>query len=189
MSVKYYSNKSNAKRAALAAGLDLEACELLANGTGYAYVAKQANVAPAMTSDDLLAALPAHTYGAADYGIPATPGPTEAPVAQPTAALALVQAITEAVEAGVAAEEAPAAPRKAVIVEKNREERNDVARPSLGGICRAIWDACDTQVASGGKATVGWIKVYGAAQGWNKTTVTIQFYQWRKFNGISGRQA
>lgn len=214
MTIKYYSNKSNAKRAAVAAGLDIDACELKANGTGYAYVAKAAEpalvvqtiaevldvpvaevVAEVAKPSELavLAAVAAgDQQGAATalleaLGIPVAPRATEAPVARPTAGLALVKAIEEGVEAGVAAEEAPT--RKGITIEKNRDEQNDIVRPSRGGICRAIWDACDTQIASGQKATIKWLKTYGEAQGWNMTTVTIQFYQWRKFNGITGRQA
>src|SRR5687767_1025366 len=96
MSTKFYSNKSNAKRAALAAGLQLEACELKTDGKGFAYVPADFQPTDPVTCDtsdnaskptelaSLLAAA-GDEGGAATLlqalGIPATPGPTEAPVA------------------------------------------------------------------------------------------------------------
>lgn len=76
-------------------------------------------------------------------------------------------------------------------IEQNREKRNGVTRPSIGGKCRAIWDALDEYVADpdneGEKPTAKVIKAIGTEEGWDKTTTMIQFYQWRKFNGIVGR--
>ncbi len=76
-------------------------------------------------------------------------------------------------------------------IEPNREKRNGVTRPSVGGKCRAIWDALDEYSADpaneGEQPSAKIIKAIAAEEGWDKTTTMIQFYQWRKFNGIVGR--
>ena len=51
--------------------------------------------------------------------------------------------------AGTVTVQEPAAPAPkaepkttGLIIEKNRPEQNGVKRPSAGGLCRAVWDAC-----------------------------------------------
>lgn len=73
-------------------------------------------------------------------------------------------------------------------IEKDRPEQNGVKRPSAGGMCRAVWDACWAQQAETGEVpTAQWVKGKAAAMGWNLNNASIEYYQWRKFNGISGR--
>lgn len=75
-------------------------------------------------------------------------------------------------------------------IEKDRPEQNGVKRPSAGGMCRAVWDACWAQQAETGEVpTAKWVKEKAAAMGWNPNNASIEYYQWRKFNGISGRVA
>ena len=75
-------------------------------------------------------------------------------------------------------------------IEKDRPEQNGVKRPSAGGMCRAVWDACWAQQAETGEVpTAKWVKEKAAAMGWNSNNASIEYYQWRKFNGISGRVA
>ena len=71
----------------------------------------------------------------------------------------------------------------------NSETRNGVTRPSAGGKCRAVWDALDalSEVLVEGKPTVKRVRELAAEKGWDVTTAQVQFYRWRKFNGISGR--
>jgi hypothetical protein len=69
-------------------------------------------------------------------------------------------------------------------IEKDREERNGVKRPSEGGLCRAIWDWLDTQPGASAKD----VKAKAAEMGWNPNNASIEYYQWRKFNGVRGRQ-
>lgn len=87
--------------------------------------------------------------------------------------------------------EKPAAPKSTgLTIEKDRPEQNGVKRPSAGGMCRAVWDACWAhQLASGEVPTAKWVKEKAVAEGWNPNNVSIEYYQWRKFNGISGRVA
>ena len=55
-------------------------------------------------------------------------------------------------------------------------------------MCRAVWDACWAQQAETGEVpTAKWVKEKAAAMGWNPNNASIEYYQWRKFNGISGR--
>ena len=72
-------------------------------------------------------------------------------------------------------------------IENNRETCNGVTRPSAGGKCRAVWDDLDVLAAAGTKPTAAQVRQLAAEQGWDKTTAQVQFYRWRKFNGISGR--
>lgn len=74
-------------------------------------------------------------------------------------------------------------------IEKNREERNGIKRPSVGGTCRAVWDAMDAMVESGKQPTAKDVKALAEERGWNPNNASIEFYQWRKFHGIRGRQA
>lgn len=73
-------------------------------------------------------------------------------------------------------------------IEKDREERNGIKRPSIGGKCRAIWDALDAYRDEVGELPTARVtRDLAADEGWDPTTTSIQFYQWRKFNGITGR--
>lgn len=71
-------------------------------------------------------------------------------------------------------------------IEKDRESRNGVTRPSVGGKCRGIWDALDDL---GLDVTAKTARDTLMPKGFDRTTIMVQFYKWRKFNGIEGRQA
>lgn len=70
-------------------------------------------------------------------------------------------------------------------IEQNRDTANGVTRPSAGGKCRAVWDMLD---AIGPDATAKQAREQAATNGFDKTTTMVQFYRWRKFNGVTGRQ-
>lgn len=73
-------------------------------------------------------------------------------------------------------------------IEKDRPEQNGVVRPSAGGVCRAVWDFCDGFLASNGRSPLPKeIKEASTQEGWNVNNALIEMYQWRKFNGITGR--
>lgn len=80
---------------------------------------------------------------------------------------------------------APSGSSNGLKIEQNRETRNGVTRPSIGGKCRGIWDMLD---AMGTAATAKEAREAGAGK-FDKTTIMVQFYRWRKFNGIEGRQS
>jgi len=74
-------------------------------------------------------------------------------------------------------------------IEKDRPEQNGIKRPSAGGRCRAVWDALDAYRAETGELpTAKVVASLAADEGWNPNNASIEFYQWRKFNGITGRQ-
>ena len=97
--------------------------------------------------------------------------------------------------AGTVTVQEPAAPAPkaepkttGLIIEKNRPEQNGVKRPSAGGLCRAVWDACWAhQEITGTPPTAKEVKAIAETNGWNTNNASIEYYQWRKFNGISGR--
>jgi hypothetical protein len=75
-----------------------------------------------------------------------------------------------------------------LVIEKDRPTQNGVTRPSAGGRCRAVWDALDAyQRETGEVPTAKVVRDLAADEGWNPNNASIEFYQWRKFNGITGR--
>lgn len=82
-----------------------------------------------------------------------------------------------------------AASRGAYQIEKDRPSQNGIKRPSAGGLCRAVWDEMDHLRDSQQGAIPSAAQVKEAAKGkeWNENNAMIEFYQWRKFNGIVGR--
>ena len=133
-----------------------------------------------MTNDGMRAALTAHHATA-------TATETEVVVDAPEAVLEAALEVLEVLEASM--EKEPVARASGGLkIEKNREERNGIKKPSAGGICRAVWDALDALVASGETPTAKSVKALAQEQGWNPNNASIEFYQWRKFHGIRGRQ-
>ena len=83
---------------------------------------------------------------------------------------------------------APAVPRvsrKGYKIQKEREERNGVKRPSEGTVCGAVWAEFDKNP----EIKAGELADLADAHGWNRTNVSCEFYVWRKFMGIKGRSA
>jgi hypothetical protein len=80
---------------------------------------------------------------------------------------------------------APSGSSNGLKIEKDRETRNGVTRPSIGGKCRRVWDMLDEL---GLDTTAKQARTRAAELGLDKTTCMVQFYRWRKFNGIEGRQ-
>lgn len=83
---------------------------------------------------------------------------------------------------------APVLPRvscKGRTVQKERETRNGVTRRSAGTLCDKIWTYFDTHL----ETRANMLQEVADSNGWDRTTVHVQFYAWRKFNGIKGRQS
>lgn len=83
---------------------------------------------------------------------------------------------------------APAVPRvsrKGYTIQKEREERNGVKRPSEGTVCGNVWAEFDKNP----EIKAGDLAALADANGWNRTNVSCEFYAWRKFMGIKGRAA
>lgn len=151
-----------------------------------------------MNNDGMRAALEAH-YAEAKGAEEAAPEAVvteevqeEAPVSAPSGLAAMVQQMIGANEKKEEERSAPTAAKRTssgLKIEKDREERNGIKRPSVGGTCRAVWDALDAAVAEGKTPSAKDVKAMAEANGWNLNNASIEFYQWRKFNGIRGRQA
>ena len=106
------------------------------------------------------------------FGFAATDPTRAAPVAVNTNA-----AVTKAKRAaGNHSERKPAS---------QREERNGVKRPAAGGLCAAVWEYLDANPTSTAKQ----VRAAAEANGWNTNNAMCELYVWRKFQGISGRQA
>lgn len=85
----------------------------------------------------------------------------------------------------------PAAPvvprvsRKGYTIQKEREERNGVKRPSEGTVCGDVW----TEFNKNPEIKAGELATLADTNGWNRTNVSCEFYAWRKFMGIKGRSS
>lgn len=66
-----------------------------------------------------------------------------------------------------------------------REVRNGVKRPGEGGLCAAVWAALDSMHAAGVVPTAKDVRDLATAKGWNSSNSSIEFYQWRRFMGMS----
>ena len=153
-----------------------------------------------MNNDGMRAALEAHYADAKDAEEAAPEAVVteevqeEAPVSAPSGLATMVQQMMGANQKKEEERSAPAAAKRTssgLKIEKAREERNGIKKPSVGGQCRAVWDFCDHVASSEGASEVTAKVVRQAAEdkGWNLNNASIEFYQWRKFHGIRGRQA
>lgn len=146
-----------------------------------------------MNNDGMRAALEAHYAEAkgAEEAAPEAVVTEEAPVSASSGLATLIQQMIGANEKKEEERSAPAAAKRTssgLKIEKAREERNGIKKPSVGGQCRAVWDALDDMVAAGTQPTAKQVKALAEERGWNPNNASIEFYQWRKFNGIRGRQ-
>lgn len=146
-----------------------------------------------MNNDGMRVALEAHYADAkaAEEAVVTEEVREEAPVSAPSGLATMVQQMVGANQKKEEERSAPAAAKRTssgLKIEKAREERNGIKKPSVGGQCRAVWDALDDMVAAGTQPTAKQVKALAEERGWNPNNASIEFYQWRKFNGIRGRQ-
>lgn len=75
-----------------------------------------------------------------------------------------------------------------VKIQKNREERNGVKRPSVGTICHAIWASLDAHLATY-KTTPSFkdLKALQDQYGWQRNTAVTQYQRWKEFNDLMVR--
>lgn len=79
---------------------------------------------------------------------------------------------------------------KSLKIEKGREKQYGVSRPSVGSICRAIWDQLDAKRAAAKVVpTFGDLRDLMKQYGWSKNTAMTQFQRWKQFNGVMPRTA
>jgi len=76
-------------------------------------------------------------------------------------------------------------------IQQGRAVQNGVTRPSAGGLCAAVWQICDELYKRNNNACppIGAVRAAGQAKNLNPNNVQIEYYVWRKFMGIAGRQA
>ena len=74
-------------------------------------------------------------------------------------------------------------------IEKVRETKNGVTRPTAGGKCAAVWEICDAAAENyeNGRVPFSAIKEQALADGLVIGNVRAEYAVWRKFNGITGR--
>lgn len=132
MEAKTYTNRNNARRAGVAAGVPAELVEITVHKNG----------------DEVR------------FGWKAMEAPA------PAAADAVVTT---------------SKPKKAA-AKVERVEQNGVKRPGPGK-CLEVWEYLDQH----GNMKPKDLQPVAEAKGWNINNVQIELYQWRKFNGISGR--
>ena len=115
---------------------------------------------------------------------------------QPSSGTVVVDGKRTKAQAAPAPKAAPRAPRtpapvvprverKGYHIQKDREERNGVKRPSEGTVCGAVWSVFDAKP----NTVAADLAQIADENGWNRTNVACEFYAWRKFMGIRGRQS
>lgn len=157
---KTFSSKSNAKRAALKAGLAAEMLQL--------------------------ERIPA-TEHAPEVWCVVEPGDETAATEVAEVTQEDVQAAADHAETEIE-EQGDETPRKGVAIQKDREERNGYRRPSAGGKCAAVWDYCDWFLNDNGENIPPKpkdLKHWAEKHGHNPNNAVIELYQWRKFMGLS----
>jgi hypothetical protein len=71
-------------------------------------------------------------------------------------------------------------------IQKGLPEQNGVKKRSEGTLCAQVWDLCDTMRAETGDIpTSKDMRRIAPEKGWNLNNVLIEYYQWRKFHGIT----
>lgn len=81
----------------------------------------------------------------------------------------------------------PRASYKGLKIQKERLVQNGKKRPSVGGVCEAVWCVFDKMHAEGKLCRADELPAIADAHGWNRNNVTCEYYAWRKFMGIKGR--
>jgi len=75
--------------------------------------------------------------------------------------------------------------QKSLKIEKGRPKQNGVTKPSLGSICREIWDALDAvRVSSKSVPTFEVVRDLMRANSWQRNTAYTQYQRWKQFNGV-----
>lgn len=69
-------------------------------------------------------------------------------------------------------------------VEKDRDERNGIKRPSAGGACDRVWQWLDKHP----DAQLKDVRAQAERAGWNANNAAIELYQWRKWAGVASKR-
>ncbi len=216
--VKFYSSKSNAKRAATQAGINIETATLLEQDGKFAYVAADHTEATNNMLRAIAAVAEYHCVPELDLETLDRNGLNgvcphcgidhldngwtdfESTVdAQGSVQAARKVQSHEYACLGCGGEWGPLVgsgkPRAksaktgtGIKIEKNRPERNGVTRPSQGGQCDKVWTKLDEMSASGKVPAIKDVKEWAKQVGMADATASTQYARWRKYMGIVGRQ-
>lgn len=104
-----------------------------------------------------------------------------------------VKANTRKTVKAAAVKAAPVVPMLPVIeqapakIERPKAEvKNGIKAPLRAGKCKHVWEVCQTMYETTGKVpTLKELNAHEAMQGTNLTNNAIEFYRWRKFNGLN----
>jgi hypothetical protein len=77
---------------------------------------------------------------------------------------------------------------KSLKIEKNRPSANGVRKPSVGSICREIWDALDVKRRElDAVPEFEHVRELMVKNNWQRNTAFTQFQRWKQFNGVMPR--
>lgn len=66
--------------------------------------------------------------------------------------------------------------------------KNGIKAPMRAGKCMLVWQTCEALYKATGKVpTLKEVMACEAMQGANATNTQIEFYRWRKFNGLNAK--
>ena len=66
--------------------------------------------------------------------------------------------------------------------------QNGIKAPMRAGKCKHVWEVCEAMYKSTGKVpTLKELNAHEAMQGTNQTNNQIEFYRWRKYNGLNAK--
>lgn len=65
--------------------------------------------------------------------------------------------------------------------------QNGVRRP-IKGLCADVWAALDALHTGEVAPTIKQVRELATEKGWNLNNATIEFYGWRKFNGLNAKK-
>lgn len=184
MEAKTYTNRNNARRAGVAAGVPAELVEITVHKNGdevrFGWKAMEA-AAPA--ADAVVTTPPANT---SDDHCPLCNGDPSSQTWSNEGVSCLCHECGKVWSVKTRKEIRPANRAGAAAAGKRtnapRVEQNGVKRPGPGK-CLEVWEYLDQH----GNMKPKDLQPVAEAKGWNINNVQIELYQWRKFNGISGR--
>lgn len=79
-------------------------------------------------------------------------------------------------------------PKPAPVVTAAKPERivqNGIRRPLPDSVCGQVWTALDQMHAAGVVPTAKDVKSLATAKTWNPNNASIEFYQWKRFMGLT----
>jgi hypothetical protein len=99
------------------------------------------------------------------------------------------KAVTELLNVPSIANLLPAPVEQPVKPQKQEAKvQNGIKAPMRAGKCKHVWEVCEAIYKSTGKVpTLKELNAHEAMQGTNQTNNQIEFYRWRKYNGLNAK--